>query len=287
MTYEGVRDPASGVILANSVEFARNEFEKGEQDLWLRSLTRLRSADPVSKPGERGDLGELSVPDIGKFKLVPNEEVQEYVTKVGKSLIPMYALAIAKTDPLRFRFQFYVVVNNEPNAFALPNGIFVIYSGLFALLENEAQLAALIGHEMAHVFQEHQWRAIKDRKTLPTASTSLTAAVMRSGYTPEQENQADRAGLEYMVNAGYDPREAPKVWTAIARGTGFKGKSTFYNTYDNHPTRRSYLLNQIKANYSDLNFADLRIEEINFRRITNLANEAVTGKVQAVLQGER
>ena len=302
MTYTGVRD-ASGMILADSVEFARNDFEKGEQDLWNRSMVRFKSPDSSTTSGERSDLGELTVPDIGKFKLVPNEEVQEYVSKVGKSLIPKYALSIAQTDALRFRFQFYVVVNNEPNAFALPTGVFVIYSGLFAVLENEAQLAAVIGHEMAHVLQEHQWRDIKERKILTTASgvtvgeafgrrtlrdtESLTAAAMRNGYTPEQENQADRIGLEYMVNAGYDPREAPKLWTAIARATGFKGKNSFYNTYDNHATRRSYLLNQIKGNYSNLDFADLRIEENSFRRMTTLANEAVTGKVQAVLQGER
>jgi Peptidase family M48 len=303
MTYEGVRDTASGIILADRVEFARNEFEKGEQDLWTRSMVRFKSADFLTKPGERSELGELTVPDVGKFKLVPNEQVQEYVSKVGKSLIPKYAISIAQTDPSRFRFQFYVVVNNEPNAFTLPNGVFVIYSGLFGILENEAQLAAVIGHEMAHVLQEHQWRDMHDRKILTTASgfsvgeafgrrtlrdvESLTAAAMRNGYTPEQENQADRVGLEYMVNAGYDPREAPKVWTAIAKATGFKGKNSFYNTFDNHAPRRSYLVNQIKSNYSELNFANLRIEGINFRRMTNLANEAATGKIQTVLQGER
>src|SRR4029079_12886794 len=121
------------------------------------------------------------------------------------------------------------------------------------------------------------------RRTLRDVE-SLTAAAMRNGYTLDQENQADRVGLEYMVNAGYDPREAPKVWAAIGRATGFKGKNSFYTTNDNPAARRSYLLSQNTENYSDLNFAELRIEEISFKRMTNLANEAVTGKVQAVLQ---
>jgi hypothetical protein len=299
MTYEGVRDVETGMILADRVEFARNEFEKGEQDLWNRSLVRFRAADSLSdKPGE------LTVPGVGKFKLVPNEEVQDYVTRIGKSLVPKYALSIAQTDPSRFRFQFYVVIDDKPNAFALPNGIFVIHSGMFAILENEAQLAALIGHEMAHAMQEHQWRELQARKTLTTGMgvtvaeafgrmtlrdfDSLTDLAMRNGYAPSQENQADRAGLEYMVNAGYDPREAPRLWTAIARATRFQDKNSFYGTYDNYATRRSYLINQLQDNYSGLNFADLRIEETSFKRMVNLTSEAVSGKakVQPSIQKE-
>jgi hypothetical protein len=291
ITYEGVRDLESGMILADSVEFSRNEFDKGEQDLWFRSMVRFKAGDPSNlKPDE------LTVPGVGKYKVVPSEEVQAYVTKVGRSLVPRYALTSAATDPSRFRFQFYVVIDDEPNAYALPTGVFVIHSGLFALLENEAQLAAVIGHELAHALQEHQWREIKDRKILTTPSgvtvaetfgrrtlrdlESLTEMVIRNGYTPSQENQADRASLEYMVAAGYDPREAPQLWDAIAKANGYKGK-TFYDTYDNHPARRSYLANQLKNTYSDLNFANLRIEETSFKRMTHLANDAVSGKTKA------
>jgi hypothetical protein len=90
-----------------------------------------------------------------------------------------------------------------------------------------------------------------------------------------------------MTNAGYDPREAPRVWAAIAKSTGAPGKSSFYNSYENRATRRSYLANQIRENYSNLNFADFRTEETTYKRMTALANEAVSGKVEAFLQGKR
>jgi hypothetical protein len=304
MTYEGIRDVESGAILADTVEFSRNDFEKGEQVLWNKSMVRFKGADTLNlRRGGPTELGELSVPDVGKFKLVPNEQVQEYVSQIGKSLIPKYALAIAQTDPLKFRFQFYVVVNNEPTAFALPTGVFVIYSGLFSVLENEAQLAAVIGHEMAHVLQEHQWRAIQQSTTLKAGLgvtvfeafgrrtlkgvLGLTDAAIRGGYAPDQENQADRLALEYMTNAGYDPREAPRVWAAIAKAAGSPGKNSFYNSNESRVTRRSYLLNLIRHNYSNLNFADFRTEETAYKRMTVLANEAVSGKVETFLQGKR
>jgi hypothetical protein len=287
MTYEGVREVESGVFLADSVEFARNDFERGEQALWNKSMVRVKGTDTLNRGrGEPSAAGELTVPDVGKFKLLPNEEVQEYVSKIGKSLLPKYALDISQNDPSKFRFHFYVVVNSEPTAFALPTGVFVIYSGLFSVLENEAQLAAVIGHEMAHVLQEHQWRAIQRSTSLKKGVLSLTDAVIRNGYEPDQENQADRLALEYMTNAQYDPREAPRVWAAVAK-SGFQGKNSFYSSYESRITRRTYLANQIRENYSDRNFADFRTEEATYKRMTILANEAVSGKLEPFLQGKR
>jgi predicted Zn-dependent protease len=268
----------SGVILADSVEFTQNEFERGEQELWNGSVIRFESAGLSEK------LGEFTVSEIGKFKLVPNESVQDYVSKVGESLIPKYALSSSGLGPSNFLFRFYVVVNNQPNAFALPTGVFIIHSGMFAVLENEAQLAALIARELAHVTQEHQWREMQERKN-ETSSTpaqtveSFTEAAIRGGYTPAHENQADRLSLEYMVNAGYDPREAAKLWTAIANTV--KTKNYFYSS-DNQITRRSYLLSQIKENYSDVRLQDFRIEETQFKRISDAVKEAASRKTPSV-----
>jgi hypothetical protein len=268
MTYEGVRDAESGVILADSVEFGWNDFEKGEQDLWTRSVVRFESAGLSDK------LGEVTLPGLGKFKLVPNESVQDYLSKVGESLIPKYALSIPVLDPSKFQFQFYIVVDNQPNAFALPTGVFVIHSGMFGVLENEAQLAALIAREIAHVTQKHQWRQIQERKSRQSAGT-VTEVASGNAYTPDEENQADRIALEYMVNAGYDPREAPKLWTAIANASGTKSKN-FYSS-DNRLTRRSYLLSQIKENYSELNFGDFRTEETRFKQMSDMVKQATSG----------
>src|SRR5262249_54878822 len=139
--------------------------------------------------------------------------------------IPEYLKAVPDSDPSKLNFRFFVIINKEPNAFALPNGIFVIHSGMFNVVENEAQLAAVIGHEIAHATQEHTWRKLNYQKNTRMALTIASAVAsaygarnlaeianmvegaIRNGYSRAMENQADRIGLEYMVRSGYDPRE--------------------------------------------------------------------------------
>src|SRR5262249_48287953 len=159
MTYEGRRDIETGRILAERVEFSRNDFEKGEERLWRSLKVKVKPGDALGfKPGE------LSISRVGQFKLLPNDEVQEYVTRLGQNLIPEYLKAVPDSDPSKLNFRFFVIINKEPNAFALPNGIFVIHSGMFNVVENEAQLAAVIGHEIAHATQEHTWRKLNYQK---------------------------------------------------------------------------------------------------------------------------
>src|SRR5262249_39881851 len=115
MTYEGRRDIETGRILAERVEFSRNDFEKGEERLWKRLNVKVKPGDALGfKPGE------LSISSVGKYKLLPNDEVQEYVTHLGQRLIPEYLKAIPDTDPGKLNFRFFVVMSKEPNASALP-----------------------------------------------------------------------------------------------------------------------------------------------------------------------
>lgn len=153
MTYEGRRDIETGRILAERVEFSRNDFEKGEARLWEKLKVKVKPGDALGlKPSE------LSISNVGKFKLLANDEVQEYVTKLGQTLVPEYLKAVPDGDPSKLNFRFFVIIEREPNAHALPNGIFLINSGMLEVVENEAQLAEVIGHEIAHATQEHQWR---------------------------------------------------------------------------------------------------------------------------------
>src|SRR5262249_50246029 len=161
-------------------------------------------------------------------KVLPNREVQAYVNRLGQSLVPEYQRRLADTNPQKIPFRFVVVVKKAFNAFSCPNGIVIINSGVFDVLENEAQLAAIIAHEIAHVTQEHMYREMQHHKKTHTAIVlgSIVAAgmgyytisdvlklvnvAMVNGYSRTLENQADRVGMEYMVEAGYDPRQAPR-----------------------------------------------------------------------------
>jgi hypothetical protein len=173
------------------------------------------------------------------------------------------------------------------------------------LVENEAQLAALVGHEIAHATQEHQWRQMNYHKNAKIALSIASAVAsaygarnladianmaegaIRNGYQRSLENQADRIGLEYIVRAGYDPREAPRFWKQVTKVVGDQATNFFWSDHDNNATRRSFLMNEIRNNYSDLNYSQLRSNGENFNRIRASVNEGFSSKKTIMVKSAR
>jgi predicted Zn-dependent protease len=202
---------------------------------------------------------------------------QEYVARVGHSLAPEWA----SRGGLSFNFS--IVNDPELNAFALPDGTVVIHSGLLATLENEAQLAAVLGHEMAHVTHKHGYRGYRHQQKMqwialgaavaaaavdanrtpaegPSwtstlislgATLSLTAAV--NGHGRNMEDDADRIGLAYAIDAGYDPFQAPRVWELFSRHTGDRNAvaNWFFSDHSTHRARIGNLTQEINRYYRD------------------------------------
>ncbi|HXT71580.1 MAG TPA: M48 family metalloprotease [Vicinamibacterales bacterium] len=269
LTYEGTRDRTSGHILAKRIEFSRNDLEDGE--------ARLRQSLKTSvKPAQGFTPGELKIDRVGKFKLLNSAAVQDYVRGIAMRLVPAYQAALPEGDPRKIPFQVHVVENEAFNAHATANGIIIVNTGLIALLENEAQLAAVLGHEVVHATHEHTWRGMqadkKKRVGLQIASVvaagfgqydlsdvlSMIEGAIRNGYGRGLENQADRVGLQAMVTAGYDPRQAPTVWKLVSSKYGDGPTNVFWSTHENNATRRSYLMNELKNNYRDLDYGSLK-----------------------------
>ena len=268
-TFEGVAKP-DGAILASRIVFVKNELEKGEDGLWKSmKITEKTPNFAAVEPGE------LKVTSVGKFKLLPNEDVQKYVERIGQSLIPAYQKNLADDDPQKIHFKFYVIRDKAANAFALANGVVVVNSGMITMLENESQLAAVLAHEISHATQEHTWRQMNKDKSKRTALMvgSLAASIfapgvgtmlqlinsaMINGYSRRLEDQADRIGLEYMVAANYDPREAPRVWKLMSRKNGDMPNTFFWSSHNSNSMRRSYLMVAIRDNYSHLNFNEMK-----------------------------
>lgn len=119
------------------------------------------------------------------------------------------------------------------NASMAPNGMLQIWSGLLLRMANEAQLAAVIGHEIGHYLSRHSLDRLRDAKnrsalgqflgialgaTGAGGSTPLAQLVLTAGmfaYGRDQEREADRIGLDLMSQAGYEPMEASKVWAQL------------------------------------------------------------------------
>lgn len=147
------------------------------------------------------------------------------------------------------------------NALMAPNGMMLVWSGLLLRAENEAQLVAILGHEMGHYLERHQLeqlRAAKDHAMLAQMVGLVGGiggfvgkmGVMASmfAFSREHESRADRMGMRLMQQAGYDGREAAAVWDnllAELRVTGGKDVGERGDMFTTHPTtagRRDELL---------------------------------------------
>ncbi|HET8745512.1 MAG TPA: tetratricopeptide repeat protein [Ramlibacter sp.] len=147
------------------------------------------------------------------------------------------------------------------NAMMAPNGMMIVWSGLMLRAENEAQLAAVLGHELGHYMERHtveQLRAMKDTAVLSTVvglvggvgtflgQIGLSATLF--AFSREHESRADRMGVRLMKHAGYDAREAANVWDNLLQElkvTGGKDAGKTGDIFDTHPTsagRRDELL---------------------------------------------
>jgi len=124
-------------------------------------------------------------------------------------------------------FRAYAVRTPFFNASMAPNGMMQVWSGLLLRVENEAQLAAVIGHELGHYMQRHTLDRLRDAKSRSAFATvmaafgvvglvgMLVAAAGALSFSRDQERDADGIGLALMRAAGYDPREASKVWANL------------------------------------------------------------------------
>jgi len=201
----------------------------------------------------------------GRMKLLAERSVQEYVSRLGDSLIP----AGAKGTSLPIEFRFFVVEDPEINAGSLPDGTLLINTGLLGALENEAQLAFVLSHEMAHVLQVHYRREVEETRASRVGLTiagvaagafignagvfmaQIGIASVMNGHQRDLENQADRLGLQNVIEHGYDPREAPNFSRIIINRYGDRSASKLWSNHDSSVIRGSFLTVQLMREYPE------------------------------------
>ena len=155
----------------------------------------------------------------GSGLLYQDTEIENYLNQIAEKL---------QTNSISADISFQIKVIKDPklNAFALPNGVIYIHTGILARMENEAQLAALLSHEMTHCTHRHSLktlRNIKDRTQAKSATIRELAQLLGitgsiasiNGYTRELETEADRVGLDLAVKANYDPNEVLKLFELL------------------------------------------------------------------------
>jgi hypothetical protein len=201
----------------------------------------------------------------GRMKLLAERTVQEYVSHLGDSLIPEGANGT--TQPIEFRF--FVVEDPEINAASLPDGTLLINTGLLGALQNEAQLAFVLSHEMAHVLQVHYRREVEETRGTRVGLTiaglaagafignagifmaQIGIASAVNGHQRELENQADRLGLQNVIEHGYDPREAANFSRIIIDRHGDRTTSKLWSNHESSVLRGSFMTVQLMREYPE------------------------------------
>ena len=174
--------------------------------------------------------------------------LEAYVTAVVQRIV-----AVAKPRPFAYRMR--IVKSPSINAFTFGGGLLYVNAGLLGRVDNEAQLAMVLAHEIAHVTERHVPKGIETAYGLQVAAQLATQAAPSAplpadalqkaydyamnaavnGHGRRQETEADEVGLDYMTRAGYDPRESPHTFEVLLKEYG--DSSAIKNFFwENHPT---------------------------------------------------
>ena len=257
---KGRRD-AQGVLIADEVETKQNGDALFEGDLRTafdemeqKYLSERRMYEE-DEDGKREDYG----------RLYTRGERVDRVRGILDRLIPGY---LAERD-----FRIYVVENKEWNAMAAPNDSLYIFTGLLDDMDDD-EVAIILGHELAHATHEHSRKGFKKTMLIQLAALGIAAiaeeavegknkrqviqvaallgaSAWASGYGRGHEDQADRVGMRYANEAGFDVRKGPRLWNRFAEKYGNDPRllNFFFSEHSVAQDRARNLNRELALNY--------------------------------------
>jgi predicted Zn-dependent protease len=192
----------------------------------------------------------------------PDPRVQQYAQDVGMRLVRR----AGRTD---LPWEFRVLNSDVINAFALPGGFVYITRGLLFKLNDEAEMAGVLGHEAGHVVHRHSVQQLQRAQLVQggfalatllggqKAANYADLAQLVSGlvmmkYSREQEKEADLSGLDYMTREGYDPTGIVRVMELFKRESKEGGPPEFLSSHPDPGNREEYLTKAIQSKYARL-----------------------------------
>lgn len=225
---------------------------------------------PKVKPGSKDDIDAIGSRDVGggkglgnwysiesevrmgreyaqmidnQVKLVKDPIINEYVNRIGQNIV--------RNSDAKVPFTIKVIDSPEVNAFALPGGFFYVNSGLLLVASEEAELAGVMAHEVAHVAARHAMRQLTRANLANFASLPLIFVGGGIGYAARSaagigvpmsfmkfsrtfEEEADYLGVQYMFKAGYDPQSFLTFFEKI-QALEKKKRGTLSNVFASHP----------------------------------------------------
>ena len=198
-----------------------------------------------------------------KSKMSTNQDWTRMVNRVADR--------IARASGENFQWEVMLIESKEVNAWCMPGGKMAVYTGIMPVVQNEAALAAVMGHEVAHATKRHgkqrYARAMKSNmigtivggaamiggqllcksnecrllSALGGAAAGFAVAFFDRKFSRGDETEADKYGQIYMAKAGYEPSEAIKLWERMDAASGGKAPPEFMSTHPSGTTRRGNL----------------------------------------------
>ena len=188
---------------------------------------------------------------------------QMRITQIGNRLavaVTQYAASLGRTDLLDgYKWEFNLVDSKDVNAWCMPGGKVVVYTGLLPVAQTDAGLAIVMGHEVAHAIAKHGNERMSQGLLQQMGGMALSVAVANQPTTTQNlfmnsygigssllgilpfsrkhELEADRYGLIFSALAGYDPREAEFFWQRMAKMNSGQKPSEFFSTHPSDETR--------------------------------------------------
>jgi predicted Zn-dependent protease len=185
-------------------------------------------------------------------KLNSNAQEVERVRRVAERLIPQ--TAVFRPDAPGWKWEVNLLQTKELNAYCMPGGKIMVYSGLIEKLDlSDAELSAVVGHEIGHALREHSRERLSRAYAQQIALSGVAIATgigantidlaneiatitFQLPHSREQEAEADRIGLELMARAGYDPHAAVNVWKKMGQQNS-GAPPEFLSTHPSGPSR--------------------------------------------------
>ena len=255
----GVRQPA-GVVLAREIDVRpngsalfENEVQQGTNELeglWLKNRAAFE-ADGKGKKIAIGDIQEAG-PRVERVRYLVNRLAPPYVD--------------------RNKLRIYVIDNKQWNAMAMGNGALWVFSGIMDDM-SDGELAIVMGHELAHYTHEHSRRQMRKGMWVQMGSLAALAAAeaidshglralaqigsavgfgaWMNGFGRDLEDQADRVGLRYAHEGGFNVAHAPNVWQRFLEKYGDQNRVTnfFFSDHSTAAARRKNLEQELRFNY--------------------------------------
>jgi predicted Zn-dependent protease len=214
-----------------------------------------------------GEMLSMSYQQYGDFlktnPLSTNQEQTAMVKRVGgriQGAVESYFAGKGLTSQLKdYRWEVNLVESKDVNAWCMPGGKIVVYTGILPVTQTEAGLAVVMGHEVAHAVAEHGNERMSQGLLAQLGAAGLSVALQNKPaetknlwmqaysvgaqygallpFSRTQESEADEIGLTFMAMAGYDPNEAISFWQRMAQQSGGNAPPEFMSTHPSDATR--------------------------------------------------